>query len=237
VREELMKWLDAILAKNGLPSCADKLCCSSENASESDGCEETDEEALQVPLEMALGMRHVVTDEAGRQAREEALKAVKAIMKETDTEREFERYEDGTPFFAEALTECDGAYPDIPCVVVVDDEAVHGCAIFPEACAALTNMSEFVSLANQRIQKGQFKRDAKTGFVMYQNSVQLSDFNSEPKASLGQVFGFPAMQLGLYSEAYKAVLKGEKTPMKALELVDAKLREILLRQSEQDKEE
>ena len=180
---------------------------------------------IEVSRMVAKSLRPL-SDDVARQACEENFLFVSNLLHECKLNCRFERLDDGTPIMFDTIGGCDGAYGDIPCHLAIDDKYVHGGALFPEANKTNTNIVEFVSLANRVATRGSFEYDPEFGFVMYMLSMPVSAIRSKGKTALGMAYGFPVMEVDLYSEAYKAVLEGEKKPEEAMKIVTEKIRKI-----------
>lgn len=180
---------------------------------------------LEVSRMMAKSLR-TISDDASRRLREENFWYVSNMLHNCELDCKFTRMDDGTPFLIDTVSGCDGAYKDIPCYVVIDDKYAHGGALFPEAKAKNTNVVEFVMLANRIVEKGNFEYDPEFGFVMYTLSMPVSAIRRKGKSALGMIYGFPVMEVDLFSEAYKAILDDKATPKDAIAIVEGKLRKI-----------
>ena len=174
---------------------------------------------------MAKSLR-AVSDDVSRRLREDNFRCVSNILHECKFDFKFARMDDGTPFLIDTVGGCDGAYKDISCCVAIDDKYAHGCALYPEANAKNANVVEFVTLANRIVEKGSFEYDPEFGFVMYTHSMPVSAIRSKGKSALGMIYGFPVMEVDLFSEAYKAVLDNKAAPKDAIALVENKLKKI-----------
>lgn len=174
---------------------------------------------------MAKTLRSV-SDDASRRLREDNFQYVSNMLHECKLDCKFARLDDGTPFLIDTVGGCDGAYKDISCYIVIDDKYAHGGALFPEANAKNTNVVEFVTLANRIAEKGSFEYDPEFGFVTYALSMPVSAIRSKGKSTLGMIYGFPVMEVDLFSEAYKAVLGNKVKPKNAIILIEDKLKKI-----------
>lgn len=186
----------------------------------------TQERVLTELARMMTKTLQPVTDDTARKVREENYVFVSNLLYQCEIYREFTRLEDGTPLLIDCIAGCDGAYKEIPCQVAIDDKYAHGSAVFPEANSGNTNMVEFVDLANRMVKTGHFEYDAEFGLVMYKLSMPVSAIRSKGRTTLGMIYGFPVMEVDLFSEAYKAVLDGQKTPKEAIAQVRQKLKKI-----------
>lgn len=174
---------------------------------------------------MAKSLR-TVSDDASRHLREDNFRYVSNMLHECKFDCKFTRMDDGTPFLIDTVGGCDGAYKDVACYMMIDDKYVHGGALFPEASAKNASIVEFVTLANRVAQKGSFEYDPEFGFVMYMRSMPVSAIRSQGRSALGMVYGFPVMEVDLFSESYKAVLEGRKMPKEAIAEVGEKIDRI-----------
>lgn len=175
---------------------------------------------------MMIKPLRIISDDAARQAREENFLFISNLLQKCELECRFVRLDDGTPIMFDSISGCDGAYWDIPCHLAIDDKYVHGGAMLPEASKTNANIVEFVTLANRIVEKGSFEYDPEFGFVMYTLSMPMSAIKSKGKAALGMAYGFPVMEVNLFSEAYKKVLDNEAKPRDAIALVENKLKKI-----------
>ena len=187
---------------------------------------ETKDRVLAVISRMMAKSLRSVSDDESRRMRDDNLLFVSNMLHDCDLDCGFVRLDDGTPFLIDTVGGCDGAYKDIPCYITIDDKYAHGGALFPEADAANTNIVEFVALANNIAERGRFEYDPEFGFVMYTLSMPVSAIRRKGKSTLGMIYGFPVMEVDLFSEAYKEVLESESNPKRAITLVEHKLKEI-----------
>lgn len=184
---------------------------------------------------MAKSLR-TVSDDASRRLREANFQYVSNMLHECKFDCKFARMDDGTPFLIDTVGGCEGTYKEVVCYMMIDDRYVHGGALFPEASAKNTNIVEFVTLANRVAQTGSFEYDPEFGFVMYTRSMPISAIRSQGEKALGMVYGFPVMEVDLFSESYKAVLEGRKTPKEAIAEVGEKINRIKDKEGEAKRE-
>ena len=187
---------------------------------------ETADRVLSAISRMMAKSLRPVSDSETRQSREENYLFISNLLCDCKFDCRFWRMDDSTPILIDNVGECEGAYKDIACYVMIDDKYVHGGALFPEADVKNTNVVEFVTLANQIARTGSFEYDSEFGFVMYMNSMPVSAIRSKGKSAFGMVYGFPVMEVDLFSESYKAVLEGRKTPKEAIIEVGEKIDKI-----------
>lgn len=209
------------------------LACSAVAAPPEGGVDDTTKDRVltEVSRMVAKSLRPL-SDDAARQACEENFLFVSNLLQKCELGCRFIRLDDGTPMMFDSIGGCEGAYGEIPCHLAIDDKYVHGGALFPEANKTNTNVVEFVALANRVVTRGSFEYDPEFGFVMYTHSMPVSAIRSKGKTALGMAWGFPVMEVDLYSEAYKAVLDGEKTPEEAMKIVSEKIKKIDENESE-----
>lgn len=187
---------------------------------------ETSDRVLSVVSRMMAKSLRPVTDDVAKREREENYLFISNLLSGCELDFRFAKLDDGTPFLVDTIGGCEGAYKDIPCSVVIDDKYAHGGALFPVANATNTNIVEFVTLANRVARTGSFEYDSEFGFVMYMHSMPMSAIRAKGKQALGMVYGFPVMEVDLFSEAYKAVLEGKQTPKEAIAEVGEKINRV-----------
>ena len=185
------------------------------------------QQSVKTELElMMLRSVRAASDAEAIRAREGNFVFMTNFLRECKLPHDFVKMKSGIPIMVDAMEGCEGAYKQIPYFLAIDDKYVHGGAFFPEANVVNTNIIEFVTRANLIAEKGCFEYNSKHGFVMYRHSLPVRAVISGGKKVLGMIVLFPVMEMDLFSEAYKAVLEGDKSPKDAIDMVARRLEVI-----------
>jgi len=168
-------------------------------------------------MQMVMRHRHALAGEKARRAAWENMTVLTNLMRVCEFKGKFKVLKDGTPILSDVFKGVPKNHKPIPYYVVVDDRAVHGCALFPMGAFVDDRIVEFVKLANQVNGTGRFSYQGAYGLLLYAVTMPADDLRTRGLKGLERVCRFPVREVDRLMKPYQDLLAGKRTPKEAVD--------------------